>query len=94
MPRSSQPSRRSEATPPQGARPIQTWEAQYPDTWILLEITEEDEGEPVQGLLLATADDPDELHEVWQAARAKGVLTMLTYGPPREPHPQVVMSAT
>src|SRR3989442_3825128 len=93
MPRSSQHSRRSEATPPQGVRPIQTWEAQYPDTWILLEITEEDEGEPMQGRLLATADDPGELQEVWQAARAKGVLTMLTYGPPREPHPQAVMIA-
>jgi hypothetical protein len=47
----------------------------------------------MQGRLLATADDPGELQEVWQAARAKGVLTMLTYGPPREPHPQAVMIA-
>jgi hypothetical protein len=38
--------------------------------------------------------DPDEIQEVWQASRAQGLLTMLTYGPPQEPHPEVVVSAT
>jgi hypothetical protein len=83
----------SEAALRQGIQPIQMWEAQYPDTWLLLEITEEDEGEPVRGRLLATANDPDELQEVWQAARAQGLLTMLTYGLPQEPRPEVVVSA-
>lgn len=94
MPRGPQRSSRSEATPCRGAQSIQAWEVQYPETWILLEITEEDEGEPVRGILLATATDPDEVQEVWKANRAKGVLTMLTYGRPREPHPEVVVSAT
>jgi hypothetical protein len=67
---------------------------QYPDTWILLEITQEDEGEPVCGRLLATAADPDALQAVWTVYRHQGVLTMLTYGPPREPRPEVVVSAT
>src|SRR2546427_12157846 len=89
-----QHSSHSEAVSRQGAQPIYAWETQYPETWLLLEITEEDEGEPVRGVLLATADDPDEVQEIWRTYRNKGVLTMLTYGHPREPRPEVVLSAT
>jgi len=74
-------------------RTIRDWEKQYADTWILLEVTEEDNGEPLRGRLIATADDPDDLQEVWKLHRKKGVLTMLTYGPPLEPGPAVVVSA-
>ena len=94
MSKDAQRSSPSEDTPHQGAQPIQVWEAQYPDTWILLEITEEDEGEPVRGLLLATATNLDELQDIWKAYRDKGVLTMLTYGCPSESLPKVVISAT
>jgi len=94
MSRDAQHSSQSEGIPDQGAQSIQVWEAQYPDTWILLEITEEDEGEPVRGLLLATATDPDEIQDIWKAYHDKGVLTMLTYGCPSEPRPKVVISAT
>jgi hypothetical protein len=94
MSRGSPRPSRSEAALRQGIQPVQMWEAQYPDTWLLLEITEEDEGEPLCGRLLATASDPDEIQEVWQASRAQGLLTMLTYGPPQEPRPEVVVSAT
>jgi hypothetical protein len=73
---------------------IHEWEAWHPDTWILLEITEEDEGEPVRGRLLATAADPDALQAIWKSYRDQGVLTMLTYGTPRDPRPEVVVSAT
>lgn len=72
---------------------IREWEKQYPDTWILLEVTEESDGEPVRGKLIATARDPGELHETWKRHRTKGILTMLTYGPPSEPAPAVVVSA-
>ena len=78
MSRDAQRSGQSEHTIHQEARPIHVWEAQYPDTWILLEITEEDEGEPVRGLLLATATDLDDLQDIWKAYHDKGVLTMLT----------------
>lgn len=94
MPRGFQRSNHSEAALRQGIQLIQMWEAQYPDTWLLLEITTEDEGEPLCGRLLATANDPDEIQEVWKASRARGLLTMLTYGPPQEPRPEVVVSAT
>lgn len=73
---------------------IQEWEKQYPDTWILLEVTAEDDGEPMQGTLIATACDPAEFQEIWKLYRHRRALTMLTYGPPLEPIPEVVVSAT
>ena len=85
--RSGKESRKVEKT-------IRDWEKSHPGVWILLEVTEEDDGEPVRGKLIATADDPDNLQEAWKSHREKGVLTMLTYGPPREPGPAVVVSAT
>jgi len=73
---------------------IREWENQSPDTWILLEITEQDDGEPVRRKLIAPAHDPENLQKAWKLHRGKGVLTMLTYDPPREPGPAVVVSAT
>jgi len=72
---------------------IQEWENQYPDTWILLEVTEQDDGEPVRGRLLATAQDLEDLQETWKLHRRKGILTMLTYGHPLKPRSTVVVSA-
>ncbi len=72
---------------------IREWEEQYPDTWILLEVTEEDEGEPLRGKLIATAHDPEDFQKAWKLHRNKGVLTMLTYGSSSEPRPAVVVSA-
>jgi hypothetical protein len=65
-----------------------------PDTWILLQVTEEVNDEPVRGKVIATARDPEEFQREWKRQRRKGVLTMLTYGPPLEPGPAVVVSAT
>ena len=79
--------------PQRDERKIREWEKQYPDTWILLEVTEESNGEPARGKLIATARDPEELHATWKRHRTKGVLTMLTFGPPSEPGPAVVVSA-
>jgi len=90
----SQQSSHGEGSLPSDTQPIHVWEMQYPETWLLLEITQEYEGEPVCGCLLATADDSDVLQTVWKSYRNQGMLTMLTYGPPREPRPEVVVIAT
>lgn len=90
----SDSSRRSGREPQKVEKTIRDWEKQYPDTWILLEVTEEDDGEPVQGRLIATAHDPEELQEVWRFNRNKEILTMLTYGPSLKPGPEVVVSVT
>ena len=94
MQQGSKHSDRSDAAPRGGEHTIHEWEAQYPETWMLLEITEEDEGEPVRGLLIATADDPNDLQDVWKGYRDQGVLTMLTYGRPCESQPEIIVSAT
>jgi hypothetical protein len=94
MPGKSPRSCHATGRPHPDAHPIQAWETQHPGLWLLLEITEEDEGEPVRGRLLATAEDPDALQAAWKSYRDQGVLTMLTYGPPQEPRPEVVVSAT
>ena len=73
---------------------IREWEEHYPGTWILLEVTKEDNGEPVRGKLITTAHDPEDFQQVWKLHRKKGVLTMVTFGPPLEPGPAVVASAT
>lgn len=73
---------------------IQEWEKLYPDTWILLEVTEQVNDEPVRGKVIATARDPEQFQREWKKHREKGVLTMLTFGPPLKPGPAVVASAT
>jgi len=70
---------------------IREWEEQYPGTWILLEVTEEDDGEPVRAKLITTARDPEDFQKVWKLHRKRGVLTMVTYGPPLKPGPAVVV---
>jgi hypothetical protein len=70
---------------------IREWEEQYPGTWILLEVTEADDGDPVRGKLITTARDLDDFQKIWKSHRKRGVLTMVTYGPPLEPGPAVVV---
>jgi hypothetical protein len=84
-------SRRSVKKPRRIDKSIREWEELYPDTWILLEVTEEDDGEPVRGKLIATARDPEDFQKVWKLHRKRGVLTMVTFGPPLEPGPAVVV---
>jgi hypothetical protein len=73
---------------------IREWEKLYPDTWILLEVTEQMNDEPLRGKVIATARDPEAFQRQWKKYREKGVLTMLTFGPPLQPGPAVVASAT
>lgn len=77
----------------QGEKTIREWEKLYPEMWILLEVTEQVNHEPVRGRVIATAGDPEEFQQEWKRHREKGVLTMLTYGPPLEPGPAVVAGA-
>jgi hypothetical protein len=76
-----------------GEKTIREWEKLFPDMWILLQVTEQVNNEPVRGRVIATAGDPEEFQQEWKRHRGKGVLTMLTYGPPLEPRPDVVASA-
>ena len=73
---------------------IREWEKLYPDTWILLEVTGQENNEPVRGKVIATGRDPEEFQQKWKKQREKGILTMLTFGPPLQPGPAVVASAS
>ena len=83
--------RRSVKKPRRLDKAIREWEEQYPGAWILLEVTEEDDGDPVRGKLITTAPDPEDFQKVWKSHRKRGVLTMVTYGPPLDPGPAVVV---
>jgi hypothetical protein len=76
-----------------GEKNIREWEDQYPGRWILLQVTEEINYQPVRGMLIATASDPEDIQNIWKSHRKKGVLTMLTYGPSPESGPAVVACA-
>jgi hypothetical protein len=91
MSKRSDNTRRSVKKPRRLDKAIREWEEKYPGTWILLEVTEEDNGDPVRGKLITTAHDPEEFQNIWKSHRKRGVLTMVTYGPPLEPGPAVVV---
>ncbi len=43
---------------------IREWEDQYPGRWILLQVTEQINDEPVSGTLIATASDPEDIQSI------------------------------
>lgn len=71
-------------------RPIAEWQEHYPDCWLLLEVTQEDEGEPLAGRLLAVASEDMALVSLWQEQARHGKITALVYGRSTEAGPTVV----
>lgn len=74
-------------------RSIRQLESQYPGRWILLEVTEQVNDEPTRGRVIATARDPEVFQRKWRKHRQRGILTMLTFGPPLKAGPAMVASA-
>jgi hypothetical protein len=73
------------------------WEEQFVDTWLLLEVTVEDEaGEPVCARLIATTTDPmtDAFQQLWRSYADRSILTLFTHSKYSEPQPYVVAHAT
>ena len=73
------------------------WEEQVVDTWLLLEVTAEDEaGEPVYARLIVTTTDPmtDAFQQLWRAYADRGVLTLFIHRTYSPPHPYFVAHAT
>ena len=71
-------------------RPIPEWESLYPDLWMLIEVTREDEWEVYEGKLIATAVDPMELIDVGRGYDERGIATLETRGNYAEPQPAFV----
>ena len=69
---------------------LTVWQKRYPDRWLLVEVTGEDEGEPLTGRLLAVASTDMALVPVWQTYTQQGKIMALLYGRSTEAGPMVV----
>ena len=71
-------------------RALAVWQDRYPDHWLLVEVTREEDGEPLTGRLLATASTDMALVPLWQAHTRQGKIMALLYGRSAEAGPMVV----
>jgi hypothetical protein len=69
---------------------LAVWQERYPDRWLLVEVTGEDDGEPLTGRLLAVAATDMALVPLWQAYTQQGKIMALLYGRSTEAGPMVV----
>jgi hypothetical protein len=69
---------------------LAVWQERYPDSWLLVEITDEEDGEPLTGRLLAVASTDLALVPLWQAHTQQGKIMALLYGRSTEAGPTVV----
>jgi len=71
-------------------RTLAEWQQLYPDLWLLLEITEEDGGEPLKSRLIAVDPDDMSLVPLWQEYGRQGKITGMFHGIYTELGPTVV----
>jgi hypothetical protein len=71
-------------------RPLAEWRQLYPDLWLLVEVTQEEEWEPVKGHLIAVDPDDMNLVPLRQAYGRQGKITAMIHGVYTEPGPTVV----
>ena len=74
----------------QEERSLAEWQQLYPDLWLLLEVTEEEEGDPSKGRLIAVDPDDVNLVSLWQEHAQQGKITAMIHGIYTEPGPTVV----
>lgn len=63
---------------------IEEWEAAYPETWLLIEVTREDFSQVYEGKLLALANDPAEFIELKKSLRQNRIVNLTTRGVPAD----------
>jgi len=71
-------------------RALTVWQERYPDRWLLVEVTSEEDGEPLTGRLLAVASTDMALVPLWQAHTRQGQIMALLYGCSTAAGPTVV----
>jgi hypothetical protein len=62
------------------SRPLAVWQDLYPDQWLLIAVTHEEDGEPQTGRVLAVASTDTALAPLWRAATQRGDIIALIYG--------------
>jgi hypothetical protein len=63
-----------------GEKTLVEWPQEYPDRWLFLEITDEDEWEIRRARLVAVADDPGEFTEMCREYLAQNIVHMVMRG--------------
>jgi hypothetical protein len=76
----------------QEERSLAEWQQCYPDLWLLLEVTREEEREPLAGRLIAVAPDDMALVDLWQEYKRQGKITAMLHGRYTDAGPTVVAS--
>jgi hypothetical protein len=74
----------------QEERSLTAWQQLYPDLWLLVEVTEEDEWEPLKGRLVAVDSDDMNLVPLRQEYGRQGKITAMIHGVYTEAGPTVV----
>jgi hypothetical protein len=72
------------------SKPIAEWERLYPDLWLFIEVTREDEWEVYEGRLIVTAADSLEFVELSKTYDERNIVTLITAGESTEPQLLVV----
>lgn len=62
------------------SKPIEEWEAVYPELWLLIEVTREDFSQVYEGKLLAVAESPAEFIELKKSLRQQKIVNLTTRG--------------
>lgn len=66
------------------------WQQLYPDLWLLIEVSREEDGEPLNGRLMAVAAEDMDLVEAWQLVTEQGKVAAILHGVYSETGPTVV----
>lgn len=72
------------------SKPIEEWERLYPDLWLFIEVTQEDEWDVYEGRLIATAEDSIEFVEMARSYHERGIVNLTTRGVYTKPQPLVI----
>ena len=70
-------------------RSISEWQQLYPDLWLFLEVTKEEEGEPRAGRLIAVDMEDINLVSVCQEYEQRGKITAMVRGISEEIGPTI-----
>ena len=71
-------------------RPLAVWQELYPERWLLVEVTYEEDSEPLTGRLLAAASTDMALVSLWQTHTQQGKIIALLYGRLTDAGPTIV----
>ncbi|MBM3242724.1 hypothetical protein FJZ31_41215 [Candidatus Poribacteria bacterium] len=63
----------------------------YPEKWMLLEVTDDENHEPQKAKVVAVAEEDMELVDIWKKCGRNGINIALIHGVYIEPQPAVVV---